>query len=74
MDEQIQRGLGWKIAFKRSHADEIDLFREYIEIVHEALERVHASHLDRVARHCQMSPTSNGGNTLRCITPAKARN
>lgn len=56
MDEQIQRGLGWKIAFKRSHADEMDLFREYIGIVHEALERVHASHLDRVARQLSEEP------------------
>jgi hypothetical protein len=56
MDEQNRRGLGWKITFHRVHGDEMDLFREYIEIVHEALERIHLSHSAKVERELSKEP------------------
>ena len=56
MDEQTRRGLGWKIAFKRTHSHEMDLFREYIGIVHDALECVHASHVAFVQRELSREP------------------
>lgn len=56
MDEQNQRGLGWKMAFKRSHAHDMDLFREYLGMVHGALDRVQMSHCSRVAREVSEEP------------------
>lgn len=35
-----QRHL-WKFTFKKTHAHEMDLFREYRDIIQDALDRVH---------------------------------
>lgn len=83
MDEQDRRGLCWKIAFKRWHADEMELFREYIEIVHGALERIHASHSAQVERELSRESDeeqkqyiemyhADEGSKLASILPAKS--
>jgi hypothetical protein len=56
MDEQVRRGYLWKITFKKTHAHEMDLFREYVDIVQDALERVHASHVAYVQRQLSEEP------------------
>ena len=56
MNEQIRRGYLGKMGFKNSHAHEMDLFREYIDIVQDALERVHASHVAYVQRQLSAEP------------------
>ena len=56
MDEQIRRGHLWKIAYTKTHAHEMDLFREYVDIVQDALERVYVSHLDYVQRQLSEEP------------------
>lgn len=82
MDEQTRRGYGWKGAFKKSHAHEMDLFREYIEIVHEALERLQFSHSSYVEREVAAEPDeqqkqyiemyhSEEGSKLESTFPAK---
>jgi hypothetical protein len=56
MEEQIRRGHLWKITYKKTHAHEMDLFREYVDIVQDALERLHTSHIAYVQRQLSEEP------------------
>lgn len=56
MDDAITRGLCWKIAIKGAQERNLNLFREYIVIIHDALERLQMFHDRLVANDLAKEP------------------